>query len=265
VFNGARVAVIVPAFNEERLIARAVRGVPSFVDAIYVVDDASRDRTVDAAEEVGDPRVAVVRHPYNQGVGAAIRTGYLAARAAGAQVLAVMAGDAQMDPADLAAIVAPVVEKRADYVKGDRFAHPSRRDMPWMRRAGGRVLSVLTARAAGLERLSDSQCGYTALSAAVLDELDLDGLWPRYGYPNDLIGHLAMAGLRIAEVPVRPVYGDETSGLKPRHFLVILGLIARVAWRRARLRPRGPRSYPHSGAHDRDRTARQSVHAAKAR
>ena len=120
-------------------------------------------------------------------------------------------------------------------MKGNRLAHPgvlSR--MPPARLAGTAALAWLTRRAAGLERLSDSQCGFTAISARALDALgaDLDALWPRYGYPNDLLGAVARRGLRVGEVVVRPVYRGEASGLRPWHLATIGYVIGRVAYRR---------------------------------
>ncbi len=228
-----KIAVVVPAFCEERLIARTLRGMPSFVSQIVVVDDASPDRTRDAAKSVGDPRVCVVRHRVNRGVGAAIATGYRIAFAAGADVCAVMAGDAQMDPQDLWALVAPVLRGEVDYCKGDRMSHPeARRLMPRPRWFGNGMLSWLTERAVGV-RVRDSQCGYTALSKRAHAQLPLDKLWPRYGYPNDLLGMLAERGLTVREVVVRPVYADEVSGIGLRHALFVIPyVLLRVVLRR---------------------------------
>jgi glycosyltransferase involved in cell wall biosynthesis len=208
---------------------------PAFVDDILVVDDHSRDATALEAARPRDARVEVIRHPENRGVGAAIVTGYRRARALGADVVAVMAGDGQMDPDDLARVALPVARAEADYVKGDRLSHPAvLRTMPPARLAGTAALAWLTRHAAGLPRLSDSQCGYTAISARALDALggDLDALWPRYGYPNDLLGALARRRLRIGEVTVRPVYRGEASGLRPWHLATIGYVIGRVAYRR---------------------------------
>jgi glycosyltransferase involved in cell wall biosynthesis len=230
VLHGARVAVVIPARDEAAWIAETVGAVPAFVDHVLVVDDASRDRTAELARAAGDERLEVLVHPQNRGVGAAIVTGYRRARALGAEAVAVMAGDGQMDPHDLPRVVAPVALGLADYVKGDRLRHPDVwRTMPLARLAGTAALAALTRRAAGLETLSDSQCGYTAISARAIDALDLDALWPRYGYPNDLIVAIAAAGLRIREVPVRPIYRGEASGLLPRHLLTILFILARGA------------------------------------
>jgi glycosyltransferase involved in cell wall biosynthesis len=229
VLDGARIAVIVPAFREERLIARMLSRVPASVDAVVVVDDASPDGTRQAALAVGDPRVACLTHPVNRGVGAAIATGYRAALEGGHDVLVVMAGDDQMDPDDLPALVRAVLAG-ADYAKGNRFRHPEARRMPFARRVAGEALSAATRLATGLS-VSDTQCGYTALSARAASMLPLDELWPRYGYPNDLLGMLAARGLSVREVPVRPVYADERSGVRPWHAATVLGVIVRRALR----------------------------------
>ena len=228
-----RIAVVIPAFREAGLIGKTLRGIPPFVDLVVVVDDASDDGTDRAALDAGDQRLLLLRLPRNQGVGAAIAAGYRLARRRGADVVAVMAGDAQMDPVDLPALLAPVLAGEADYAKGNRLRHPRARDMPLQRRLGTQVLGWGTALATGLQGLGDSQCGYTAISGALLDRLPLERLYPRYGYPNDLLSHIALAGGRVVEVPVRPVYAGERSGLRPRHLALISALLARAALRRA--------------------------------
>jgi len=230
--ESARVAVIVPAHREERLLGRMLARVPSFVDGIYVVDDASPDRTHEVASAATDERVVALRHGTNRGVGAAIVTGYERALADGHDVLAVMAGDDQMHPDDLEPLVRAVLAG-ADYAKGNRFRHSEARRMPLARRVGGELLSLATRRASGLA-LGDSQCGYTALAAHAARRLPLGELWPRYGYPNDLLLLLGAHGMRVREVPVRPVYADEASGLRPWHVLSILGVILRRYARVAR-------------------------------
>jgi glycosyltransferase involved in cell wall biosynthesis len=231
--DGQRVAVVVPAHDEARLIGRTVRSIPDWVDDVVVVDDGSSDGTAQVVQGLGAPRVRLVRHPHNRGVGAALGTGYAAAFAGGADVVAVMAGDAQMDPGDLPALLAPVLAGEADYAKGDRLSHPrARRDMPWARWVGNHVLSLLTRWATGLA-VRDSQCGYTALSRHAAERLPLHALWPRYGYPNDLLGHAAVAGLRVRDVTVRAVYGDERSGIRLWHAVgLIPALLVRIAVRR---------------------------------
>lgn len=225
-WNGKTVAVVVPAFDEAPRVGRVIARMPPWVDAIVVVDDASRDGTAHVAENAGDTRVVVVRHDENRGVGASIGTGYGCALRAGADVLAVMAGDDQMDPDDLAALVSVVVSGRAAYAKGNRFLHAERRRMPLSRRIAGKILAAATRITTGLA-VDDSQCGYTALSRAAAEALPLNDLWPRYGYPNDLLGMLAATKARVVEVPVRPVYAGETSGVRPWHALLVLGILGR--------------------------------------
>ncbi len=245
--ESARLVVVVPAFNEERLVERTLGGMPGFVDEIIVVDDASRDKTAEVARSCGDPRVHVATHDRNRGVGAAIATGYRLALGGGADAVAVMAGDAQMHPDDLAALALPVVRGEVDYAKGNRLDHTDAHRMPTLRRVAGRALSRLTGWAAGIE-LSDSQCGYTVISARALGRIDLDTLYPSYGYPNDLLGKLALAGCSTRDIPVRPVYAGETSGIRPWHLAVIVGLVARTALRR--VASRGKTNGSAAGAGD---------------
>lgn len=231
---GVSVFVIVPAFNEAARLPRVLETMPPEVDHVIVVDDASDDATYEVAR--GGPRVTAIRHATNRGVGAAIVTGYrraLAIPGSARDAFVVMAGDGQMDPSDLPALVEPIARGEAGYVKGDRFAHPEIGAMPPSRRLGGLFFSALTTLATGV-LIHDSQCGYTALSRAACAELDLSALWPRFGYPNDLLAMLARAHVRIAERPVRAVYPHTQNKLGMRHVPVIAAVTLR-AWARRRL------------------------------
>lgn len=207
-YKQLRVAVVIPAFNEEQAVAAVVRSVPGYVDHVLVVDDASRDDTCRRAQRSRRRGLEVLRHERNQGVGAALRTGYLRALTLGADVAAVMAGDGQMDPADLSRLLDPIAEDAADYAKGNRFHDRSVwRVMPKTRLIGNVLLSLVTRVTSGYYHLFDSQCGYTAASRRALEAIDVEDLFPRYGYPNDLLARLHAAGMRVCDVPVRPVYG----------------------------------------------------------
>jgi len=247
VYHGLRLAVVVPAYNEADRIADALRGIPSYVDEVIVVDDASRDATSASAGACGRSGLLILRHDQNRGVGSAIATGYRQALKRGCDVAVVMAGDGQMDPADLPALLAPIVAGRADYSKGNRFAHAELRSaMPPLRRVGNTLLSLLSRAASGYWHVFDSQCGFTAATQAILRRVDLDRLYPRYGYPNDLLARLWVAGARVEDVPVRPIYGPAWrsgiglhTAIYPVLFVVVRSLIWRL-WQQAQ--PRNSRA-----------------------
>jgi glycosyltransferase involved in cell wall biosynthesis len=238
-WNGARVTVVVPAFNEAKRIAAVLRGMPDFVDQVVVVDDASADDTAQVARSVQDVRVVVLRHPKNAGVGAAIVSGYRHALVAPGEtsprdVFVVMAGDGQMAPEDLARVVEPVADGRFDYVKGERFTDAQVRTvMPSPRYWGGRVFSALTSRALG-QTIHDSQCGFTAIARGTCARLPLDEVWPGFGYPNDLLLTLGRLGARLGEVPVKACYPHDESKLRLWHVPMVAYVIGRGALRRLR-------------------------------
>jgi len=206
-YRQLRVGVVIPAFNERRAIVQTVATTPDFVDATIVVDDASTDDTAERAQV--RPDVRVVRHTENRGVGGAIATGYRHALAAGVDVAVVMAGDGQMDPRDLPSLLDPIAAGLADYVKGNRFLHPDVwTAMPAARIVGNVLLSAATRVTSGYRHVFDSQCGYTAIHRDALARIDLGAVWTRYGYPNDLLARLHAAGVRVADVAVRPIYGE---------------------------------------------------------
>jgi|LSQX01.2.fsa_nt_gb glycosyltransferase involved in cell wall biosynthesis len=243
-FADKQIAVVVPAHNEEKLIARAVTAIPDYVDRIIVVDDASTDNTAVIVRglQPQNARLTLVVHGENRGVGGAIVTGYAHALEWRADVVAVMAGDAQMDPDDLAALIAPVAAGTADYAKGDRLSYPGVFwRMPLSRFVGNHVLSIATRYASGYRDVRDSQCGFTAISAAAISQLPLASLWPRYGFPNDILAHLHGIDARLAQVCVRPLYGDEVSGISlTTGVFRVPKVIVRSWWMRRRmaLRPK---------------------------
>jgi glycosyltransferase involved in cell wall biosynthesis len=206
--KGRRIAVVVPAFNEDRKIAHTLRSIPGFVDHVIVVDDASQDATGRLARRSQRRGLEVLSHEHNLGVGAAIATGYAAAFAAGADITVVMAGDRQMDPADLSALTEPVLLGRADYAKGNRFAWPGvYHVMPPSRAFGNVVLSYLTRLASGYGHVFDSQCGYTAANRRALGIILSGPVFPRYGYQRLALppGRARRARRRRAGAPgVRP-------------------------------------------------------------
>jgi glycosyltransferase involved in cell wall biosynthesis len=233
--EGKRVAVVVPAYNEELLIGETVAGVPPFVDRVYVVDDRSKDATAERAGESGDPRVDVIVHERNEGVGAAIVTGYKRALEERVDVVCVMAGDNQMDPAELEALALPVARGELDYHKANRlFTGQAWQLIPRTRYLGNAILSLLTKIASGYWHVADSQAGYTAIGLPILELLDLDRVYKRYGFPNDLLVHLNVWNARVRDFPSRPIYGvGERSGIRLRRVVPTISwlLVKGFFWR----------------------------------
>jgi glycosyltransferase involved in cell wall biosynthesis len=225
-FEGKRVGVVVPAYDEETLIAATLGGIPPLVDRIIVVDDGSSDRTSECALETGDPRVEVLTHERRSGVGAATLTGYRKAMAEELDVVVVMNGDNQMDPEDLPTLVEPVARGELDYAKANRLATGQAWQLiPKTRFFGNAVLSMLTKIASGYWHVADSQSGYTVVSREMLERLDLDRVYTSYGFPNDMLVHLNVWNARVRDFPSRPIYGvGERSNMRYRH------VVPRIAW-----------------------------------
>jgi glycosyltransferase involved in cell wall biosynthesis len=225
VLDGKRVAVVIPAHNEERLVAQTIAGVPALVDRILVVDDGSTDATAEVAQRA-DPRVEVLCHEGNRGVGAAIVTGYRRAAEEGMDVTCVMAADGQMDPGDLETLAGAVARGECDYAKANRLVTGEAWTViPRARYLGNAILSFLTKIASGYWHIGDSQSGYTAIDLQTLRELDLERLYPRYGFPNDMLVHLNVWNKRVRDYPSRPIYGvGEESGIRIRR------VVPRISW-----------------------------------
>jgi glycosyltransferase involved in cell wall biosynthesis len=222
-----RIFAVVPARDEHAHIAHVIATMPACVCAIVVIDDGSIDKTSQAAVCAGDSRVTVLSRSPARGVGDAIVTGFRHALDRGADIVCVLAGDGQMHPDDLPAILAPILEHKADFVQGNRLAWPNYFwFMPLDRHLAVLILGRLTRWASGYP-IVDSQCGYIAVTRATLLALPLDDLWRSYGYPNDLILRLSEIHARLAHVPVRPMYQGQASRLSVRHVPKIVELIAR--------------------------------------
>ena len=228
-YRDKTIAVIVPSYNEEKLIGKVLRTVPTFVDYVVVVNDASSDRTGEVVKthQQDDPRIVYLLHPKNEGVGGAIATGYKWARDHDIAISVVMAGDGQMDPQDLPQLLDPVVDGEVDYSKGNRlFTGRAWEIIPKRRYLGNAVLSFLTKIASGYWHVADSQSGYGAVNLDVLRTIDLDRIYKRYGMPNDFLVKLNVYHFRVRDVPVNPIYGiGERSGIKIYKVVFTLSLL----------------------------------------
>lgn len=220
------IGVVVPAYNEELLVAQVIETMPDYVDMIYVIDDCSTDQTLQIVQQNNDPRLKIIHHRKNQGVGAAIVTGYRQVINDKMDIAAVMAGDNQMDPAQLNKLLDPIVEGVADYAKGDRLSRPELTvGMSRWRKFGNRILTRLTRISSGYHNIQDPQNGYTAISTKILCRLDLSKIYPRYGYCNDLLAKLNVLGAEVIDVQIPARYDKEKSKIKYGNYIIKVSLL----------------------------------------
>jgi glycosyltransferase involved in cell wall biosynthesis len=214
-YRGRTIGVVIPAYNVERSIRKVVEGIPTWVDRIIVVDDASRDGTLAEARTIVANNLIVLHHDVNQGVGGATMTGFQRALDEGVKVAVKMDGDGQMDPGQLPALLDAVTIQGYDYSKGNRFLHTSElSSMPRHRLFGNFVLTFLTKLTSGYWNVFDPQNGYIAIRREPLSRVPFDRIAKRFFFENDLLIHLNILNYRVKDVPIPAIYGDEVSNLK---------------------------------------------------
>lgn len=213
-YKGKRIAVVIPAYNEEKFIAKVIKNVPSFVDLIVVIDDASYDSTFQCAQSVGDPRVVALKETVNQGVGASTIKGYRKALDLGSDIVVKVDGDGQMPLDQLHNLLDAVIEEGYAYAKGNRFIEQEAlKFMPKSRLVGNMVLTFLTKMASGYWHIFDPQNGYTAIDTRCLRAINLDRVHKRYFFENDMLVQLNIHNFRVKDISMPAVYGQEKSGI----------------------------------------------------
>lgn len=210
-----RIGVVIPCFRTRDQVLGVIARIPAAVERIYVIDDACPQNTGDyVSSSVNDPRITVITHAQNRGVGGATVSGFLAAIADGMEIVVKMDGDGQMDPSLLPHFVRPIEEGRADYTKGNRFFRlDSLRGMPAMRLLGNATLSFVNKLSSGYWDIMDPTNGYVAVHTKVLKLIPLEKLAPRYFFESDLLFRLGTLRAAVLDVPMDAVYGDEVSNL----------------------------------------------------
>lgn len=215
--NNKSIGVVVPAYNEGKLISKVIDTMPDFVDYMVIVNDGSKDETRKRIQEKAscDSRIVLLDHEVNKGLGQTLIDGYLKSIEMEIDVVAVMAGDAQMDPNDLESVVMPVVLGETDYVKGSRLLVGGVKEkMPKYRFIGNNILTLLTKFATGYWHVIDPQCGYTAISHQAISEIPIEEMIKGYGYNAHILYMLNMLNFTVKDVKVKPVYGEEVSKIK---------------------------------------------------
>lgn len=218
-----------PAYNEAAHVGDVVRTMPEFVDDIVVVDDCSSDGTSEAALAPNDPRLTLIRHDPNQGLGGSLVDAHKKALELGGDIMVVMAGDGQMDPAYLPDLLRPILEDGYDFTKGNRFfGLGSYAGMPGHRVFGNVALTFMTKVATGYWDMFDPQNGYTATTRHASERIDWDRIVRDYSFENDVLAELGIMRARIRDVDIPAVYGEEISGIKLRK---VIPSLVRTLWK----------------------------------
>ncbi len=236
--KGLKVFVVMPAYNESAHIADTISKVPSVVDKIIVVDDASTDNTVQIVSGIEDGRIEVVENKENLGVGGATIAGYKRALKEGADIVVKLDSDGQMEPRNIDKLIKPIVDCEADYAKGFRFHdRVTLRKMPKIRLIGNLGLSYLVKMASGYWNIFDPTNGFTAIHKASLELLELDNISSDYFFETDMLCNLYRLQAKVKDVMIATHYGQEASYLSPFKALIqfppklLWAYLKRIVWR----------------------------------
>ncbi len=221
-YQGKRISLVIPAYNESRLIGQTLKRVPALVDRIYVVDDHSPDNQNEVVLECAreDPRIELLVHKMNQGPGAAIISGYVQSSKDGYDIAVVVGGDNQMPLEEIEAFIKPIADGECDYTKGNRFLLSHIEDtlmkMPKTRLIGNILITALTKMASGYYKIMDVVDGYTAISKRAIDTVAWSRAWKHYGYPMDFLVRLNAFGFKVRDIPRTAIYlpGERQSQIK---------------------------------------------------
>ena len=211
------IAVAVPAYNEERLIEKTLSTIPNYVDHIVVVNDASKDDTFKKIQSYKkrDDRIFLINNKVNGGIGYSLKKAIRKGVELGADKVAVMAGDAQMDPNQLQNLLSEMEIKNLDFIKANRFLHLDElKSMPFYRRLGNVIVTILTKFATGYYSIFDTQNGYVVYSKDIIERMQWGMVGNRYEFENTVLIALSIANAKISDYPIPAHYGEEKSTIK---------------------------------------------------
>ena len=238
-YKGQKIGVVIPAYNEEELILETLDRMPEYVDTLFVINDCSKDRTLELLQnqKAQDTRIVIIDHKKNMGLGQSLIDGYVASKNSDIFITVVMAGDNQMHPDDLPGLLDKLIDENYDYVKGNRLLHQNISAMPVYRFLGNSVLTILTKFATGYYFSMDPQCGYTAIKNSALRKIPIENMTRGYGYNADILCMLNIMQFRVSDVEVQPIYDREKSKIKlwkyvPKTSWILLRLFFRRLWQR---------------------------------
>ena len=211
-----KIAVVIPAYRAAASIEEVIRGIPAWVSLIVVVEDGGGDNTAGLVSSMAitDPRIHLVCHSSNQGVGGAVVSGYRLACQLGAEIIVKIDSDGQMDPFYIDKLILPLLNDEADYSKGNRFMNSNvLKNMPKVRLIGNSALSFLLKITSGYWNVMDPTNGYTAIHTAILEKLDLNKISKRYFFESDMLIHLNIINAVVQDINIPSKYGNEVSFL----------------------------------------------------
>lgn len=230
-YKSSKISVVIPAYNEEKLIEKTVETIPDFVDYIIVVNDTSTDSTLEKLHDISqkNKKLKVISNAKNLGVGGSLKVGYrYALDETDADTVGVVSGDAQCDPKSLKPMLAVLEEEKVDYVKGNRFFYLEElKTMPKYRRLGNIFASILTKFSTGYYSISDTQMGFGFFRRSILEKINFDLIRERYDYENSMLIALSIASAKVKDHPVPAIYGEETSSID---FLPTVARTLRTVW-----------------------------------
>jgi len=217
----SKLAVIIPSYKVSKHIKTVIESIPEMIDFIIVIDDKCPESSGKIAQESTHPKLTVIFHEENQGVGGAVISGYKKALELGSDICIKIDGDGQMDPKYIPSLIDPLIQNQADYTKGNRFRDfVALKTMPKIRLFGNSALSFLVKVANGYWNIVDPTNGYTAIHKRALEELELDKLSKRYFFESDMLINLNTVDAVVKDIPIPALYGDEESSLKIRRILL---------------------------------------------
>ena len=217
-YQDLKISVVVPCYNEEKLVGKTIETMPDIVDWIIAVNDGSTDSTLEVLHDIArtDPRVVIVDNGRNFGIGRSLVNGFQCALdTTDSDLIGVMAGDAQCDPEFAQPMIRELIDEKLDYVKANRFFHrDALRAMPQHRLVGNVFITLLTKFSSGYYSISDTQNGYGFFTRRIMEKMEFSYIGDRYDYENSVLIALSIAGARIKDFPVPAIYGDEVSTIK---------------------------------------------------
>jgi glycosyltransferase involved in cell wall biosynthesis len=235
VYRKKTVCLILPAYNEEKLIIPTIKGAPKIIDRIIVVDDGSIDKTAKVVKQLKDKRIELIQHGINKGLGSALSTGYNRAKELKFDMAVVVGADNQMPLNELPNFLDPIIDGKADYTKGNRFLNKSIREMPYQRVIGNTLLSLLEKPVTGYWGIFDNHDGYTVMSKKALNMLDFNKTWKGYGYNMDYLARLNAVHLKVKDISRTAIYlkGERQSQIRVKKYIrMALPLMAKTyVWR----------------------------------